>query len=557
MATNNMYSLTTLIKRLEAATSRLEDIASSSIEIPQGVPALQQTLASPQSGTSTAAGSSVHTPAPPTPAPTPAQQPAPPKMPAEPLPESIEEFDAFIKTSVGKFATLSKDLGGLVAQQAAKLVEGFQQQRRFLLITTKAKKPDLTGSEMAVYQDLLKPINECLIAVNDIKDANRGSPVFSQLSAVSDGIMVLAWVTVDNRPYKHVEESLGSVQFFGNRVLKEHKDKDPKQVEWVQSLYQVFRDLAEYVKEYFPNGIPWNPKGQPVKDVVKSLDSSPSSSSPSSTPAVALPPPPPPTGAGAPPPPPPPGPAPVLKIKEQAPAAPETPAAAGGLGAVFSELNKGEAVTKGLRKVDKSEMTHKNPSLRAGSTVPDGGESPARGKSPAPGKKPKPESMRVKKPPKKELDGNKWTIENFEKEPQPIEIHAEINQSILISKCTNTTIIIKGKANAVTIENTNRLSLVLDSLVSSVDAVKSQNLALQVLGSIPTVLLDQVDGAQVYFSKESASTRIFSSKSAGINLNVLAGPDDDYKELPLPAQICSYYDEEKGDLVNEIVSHAG
>lgn len=177
----------------------------------------------------------------------------------------------------------------------------------------------------------------------------------------------------------------------------------------MQSLYQVFRDLADYVKEYFPNGIPWNPKGQPVKDVVKSLDSSSSSSSPSSTPAVALPPPPPPTGAGAPPPPPPPGPAPVLKIKEQAAAAPEAPAAAGGLGAVFSELNKGEAVTKGLRKVDKSEMTHKNPSLRAGSTVPDG-ESPVRGKSPAPGKKPKPESMRVKKPPKKELDGNKWTI---------------------------------------------------------------------------------------------------------------------------------------------------
>lgn len=147
--------------------------------------------------------------------------------------------------------------------------------------------------------------------------------------------------------------------------------------------------------------------------------------------------------------------------------------------------------------------------------------------------------------------------ENFEKEPQPIEIEASISHSILISKCTNTTVIIKGKANAVTIENTNRLSLVLDSLVSSVDAVKSQNFALQVLGSVPTVLMDQIDGAQVYFSKESTSTRIFHSKSAGINLNVITGPDDDYKELPLPAQICSYYDEEKGDLVDEIVSHAG
>ena len=44
--------------------------------------------------------------------------------------------------------------------------------------------------------------------------------------------------------------------------------------------------------------------------------------------------------------------------------------AAGGVAAVFAELNRGEEVTKGLRKVDKSEMTHKNPALRAGSTVP-------------------------------------------------------------------------------------------------------------------------------------------------------------------------------------------
>lgn len=50
---------------------------------------------------------------------------------------------------------------------------------------------------------------------------------------------------------------------------------------------------------------------------------------------------------------------------------PPAPApAAGGVAAVFAELNRGEEVTKGLRKVDKSEMTHKNPALRAGSVVP-------------------------------------------------------------------------------------------------------------------------------------------------------------------------------------------
>ncbi|KAK4448107.1 putative adenylyl cyclase [Podospora aff. communis PSN243] len=521
MATNNMHNLTTLIKRLEAATARLEDIASSTIELPQGVPALKETLATPQSGIVNSA---------------PAAPPPPPAPAPEPVPESIEEFDAFVNSTVQKYAKLSKDIGGLLAEQAEKVVQGFQEQRKFLLITTKSKKPDLTGSEMSVYQDLLKPINEALMAVTNIKDAHRDSPVFNALSAVSEGFMVSAWVTVDARPYKHVEEYLGSAQFFGNRVLKEYKDSDPKMIEWIQSYYQIFRDLTDYVKNYFPNGVPWNPKGRPAQEVVKSLSAAPSA-------------PPAPSAGGPPPPPPPPGPPPVLQINEVK----AQPAAGSGLGAVFSELNQGEAVTKGLRKVDKSQMTHKNPALRASSTVPER-DSSVRGKSPAPGKKPKPEVLRVKKPPKKELEGNKWTIENFENES--VEIEASLSHSILISKCAKTTIIIRGKANAITIDNTSRLSLIVEQLISSVDVVKSQNFALQVLVTVPTVLLDQVDGAQIYFSKESSSTRVFHSKSAGINLNVI-GSDDDYKELPLPSQICSYYDPEKGEVVDEIVSHAG
>ena len=65
---------------------------------------------------------------------------------------------------------------------------------------------------------------------------------------------------------------------------------------------------------------------------------------------------------GAPPPPPPPPPPPG--------ALPPASATGGGVAAVFAELNRGEDVTKNLRKVDKSEMTHKNPALRASSTVP-------------------------------------------------------------------------------------------------------------------------------------------------------------------------------------------
>lgn len=101
-------------------------------------------------------------------------------------------------------------------------MRAFVGQRNFILITSKAKKPDLSSP---VFMELLKPLQESISSVNDIRDANRGSPLFNQLSAVSESIGVLAWVTVDSKPYKHVEESLSSAQYWGNRVLKEYKDK--------------------------------------------------------------------------------------------------------------------------------------------------------------------------------------------------------------------------------------------------------------------------------------------------------------------------------------------
>ncbi|RFU24619.1 hypothetical protein B7463_g11717, partial [Scytalidium lignicola] len=481
--------LTALLNRLEAATSRLEDMASTSF------------------GNTNGSAPTIVAPAPaPAPAPPPPAPAAPPKPIEEPIPESIEEFDEFVNTTVKKYFTISEEIGGAVGKQAGSVLAAFEGQRKFLLITTKAKKPAMSSQ---TFMQLLKPLEQSIMAVTEIREANRGSSLFNNLSAVSESIGVLAWITIEPKPYKHVEESLGSAQYWGNRVLKEYKDKDPKQIEWIQSYYQIFKDLTH-----------------------------------------------------APPPPPPPGPPPpAAKFEEENKPAP----AASGLNAVFSELNKGEAVTKGLRKVSASEMTHKNPSLRAGATVPTRSDSRSsvssvglgRGKSPAPpGKKPKPENMRTKKPPVKKLDGNKWFIENFENESQPIEIEASLQHSILISRCNKVTIMVKGKANAISIDNSPRLSLIVETLVSSVDVIKSSNFALQVLGTLPTILMDQVDGAQIYLSKESTHTEVFSSKCSGLNLNIIKAEDEDYKEVPLPEQIRTYVNKD-GKVVSEIVEHAG
>ncbi len=166
--------------------------------------------------------------------------------------------------------------------------------------------------------------------------------------------------------------------------------------------------------------------------------------------------------------------------------------------------------------------------------------------------------MRTKKPPRKELDGNKWIVENFENTgPELIEISAQLSQSILISRCTKCVIKVIGKANAISIDNCTGLSILVDSLVSSLDVIKSPKFAVQVDGVLPTVLLDQVDGATIYLSRESLATEVFTSKSSSVNI-VLPPKSDtegDDKECALPEQIRTFV--KNGRVVSEIVEHAG
>lgn len=326
--------------------------------------------------------------------------------------------------------------------------------------------------------------------------------------------------------------------------------RDKSHVEYIQAYYKVFRSLAAYVKEHFNTGLTWN-----NKDGIDALEALKEIQSGQTTPKVPA------TSGGGPPPPPPP---PLPKFDDEGPPAPPPPpsggAASGGgdISAVFEQLNKGSAITAGLRKVDKSEMTHKNPSLRANSTVPQRSESQTsvsgRGKSPIPKK---PDSLRSKKPGRKELDGNKWIVENFDNQPtEVIEIPAELNHSILISKCNKCVLKVNGKANAISIDNCNGLSILVESLVSSLDIIKAPKVQVQVDGVVPTILLDQVDGAQIYLSNESLATEIFTSKCSAINV-VLPPKDDseDSKELAFPEQIRSVV--RNGSLVSEIVEHAG
>jgi adenylyl cyclase-associated protein len=104
--------LTRLIHRLEAATSRLEDIASSA----EG-PAPHSAIAGPSSRSIAGAASA---------APsingdvTPTQGPAPKLAIPEPvvdLPQVVEDFDTMMNEDLKPFKEISEKIGGVVAEQ--------------------------------------------------------------------------------------------------------------------------------------------------------------------------------------------------------------------------------------------------------------------------------------------------------------------------------------------------------------------------------------------------------------------------------------------------------
>lgn len=104
------YKLTGLISRLEAATSRLEDIASSSQSLDADKPAHGTSAAAVSRAASTNGETHSSTP---TPKPAPIPTPTPPAAPE--LPKSIEDFDHMVKEDVTPFQNSSARMGGPVA----------------------------------------------------------------------------------------------------------------------------------------------------------------------------------------------------------------------------------------------------------------------------------------------------------------------------------------------------------------------------------------------------------------------------------------------------------
>jgi adenylyl cyclase-associated protein len=451
---------------------------------------------------------------------------------------SIKAFNEFLELYVDPFTSLSQEINPIVGEQAQSLSRAFKEQLKFIKAAAISAKPDFNNPANAC---LLSSFQEAIAAINDFKDANRRSEYFSHLNAIAEGTGVLSWFLTET-PISFIPEIKDSATFWTNKVLKEFKDKDSNASEWVKQYLGIFDGLKLYVKQYHTTGLTYKQSGGDFATNLKSQDGSSSSSSDSSIPPASVA-----ASAGGPPPPPPPPPANIFDDVKSASSVPSS-----GLDAVFSELNQGEGITKGLKKVDKSQMTHKNPELRQSSLVrvPSAGK-----KSPPVPKKPSSLSLKPKPEPVIELQDSKWIIKNVEGK-HDIVLDGEMTQSVFIGDCKEVTVQIKGKVNAVSLSSTFKVALVVNSLISGIDVVNSKKFGIQVVDKVPQISVDKSDEGQIYLSKTSLETEVYTSSTTSLNINVPEEENGDFKEISIPEQFKHTFNS-KGDISSTIVEHAG
>jgi len=423
----------------------------------------------------------------------------------------IAAFDALVAEFIPKWLEVSQKLGGDTATLSAIVGEAVQALRQVLLTAASCKKPaegDLAG--------VLKPLSDKMSEINAFRDKKRGTKEFDHLSTLSEGITAFGWVTVSPTPEPFAVQARGGSEFYSNKLLNLYKGKDETQMEWIRGFNGFLKGIEKFIKENHRTGLEWTGKDD-AKSFVAGGGAKPSAgvTADAASKKAAVPTP--------------------SKSAADAPVATN----------VMKELSKGLDVTAGLKKVDKSEMTHKNPALRAGGVVV--AKDDASKVSAA--KKGMPTGTA-----KFALVGNKWTVEFQDGNKTIVIDKPEIKHTVYIYGCFDSVIQIKGKVNQITLDSCRKTSVVCTDVLSSVDLVNNSGVQVQCTGTCATFSVEKVSGCQLYLSPGCLKAEIITSKSDSVNVHIPKG--EEFIEKPIPEQFKSVIND-KLELITEHVEHSG
>lgn len=424
------------------------------------------------------------------------------------IPPSLAAYDDHIESSLQPFIKACSDIEPL-KPIGANIHKVWMGIRTIILIGTKCKKPTNIQESLMPH---LKPVQDAMTEIRTIKLDRKYD---WHIKAIMEMLVCASWVimTPPTTPTSFVKDTIGSSDFWSNKIRKEYKGTDEKHVVFCDTMKKLIVDLSNYVKEYHLSGLMWNN----VNGVALEEYS---------------------------------GPDPVLKKKGSStavnpPAASAAPAAAD----IVKELaakrtSDGSSAATGLKKVSRDQQTWRQeykatkpvPSNSSAATVPIS-------TSVKPSEIKAANQKKDAKAPvcKFQSIGSKWIVENQTKTSNPngvcvVEVQNPKEQ-VYIYNCQEATIQIKGKLKGVILDSCKKSNLVFDTAISSCEVVNCKSVQIQSTGICPSFAIDKTDGCLIYLSEEAVSiTNFVTSKSTEMNVSWPDENSGEQKEAPIPEQ---------------------
>eukprot|EP00560_Eucampia_antarctica_P003052 CAMPEP_0197831678 /NCGR_PEP_ID=MMETSP1437-20131217/11514_1 /TAXON_ID=49252 ORGANISM="Eucampia antarctica, Strain CCMP1452" /NCGR_SAMPLE_ID=MMETSP1437 /ASSEMBLY_ACC=CAM_ASM_001096 /LENGTH=483 /DNA_ID=CAMNT_0043434699 /DNA_START=65 /DNA_END=1516 /DNA_ORIENTATION=- len=413
---------------------------------------------------------------------------------------SLVAYDKHVLDTVDKFADACDDLDGLT-DIGSKIRLIWAEIRKVVTMGTKCKKP------ANVQVDLLPFLKPAQDAIAFIRQARLDRKYDWHIKAIMEMLVSISWVMVNPppAPAAFVKNTIGSSDYWSNKIRKEYKGKDTKHIVFADTMKAMILDLSAYCKEYHLSGLMWNntAQGIRVEDFVAPQPQSSKATDDKTNKTEAN------------------EPAMVDLVNELA----------------KKKTSDGNSAATGLRKVGRDQQTwrkeYKQDATPAAVPV----------KASSTGNASKTTTTKPKGPPKCEYQnrGFKWLVENQTKESNPNGVCTvtikDTKEQAYIYRCENATIILKGKIKGLVLDSCTNCSVVFDSAISSCEVVNCKKVQIQTLGICPSFAIDKTDGCMVYLSKESLSVSSFvTSKSIEMNVSWPDEATGDQKEAPIPEQ---------------------
>jgi len=389
------------------------------------------------------------------------------------------------------------------------IIDLFKFHEKIVQASVSFKKPT-----EAVYQKIQAHIKDSLAVLN--KNYIYPRVLEFQGKTILEGASAIFWI-FSEMPVPAIKGVIESTEYSVLKVKSQQKEGQNK---WVDTYITILKELLNFVTATFSTGLTWTGKEESDFDCLFS-DADVASSTPSTCskaepkkedPKKAEP-----------------------KKEEAKHADIPTKPAGGGMGALFAQLNKGEAITKELKHVDKKKLP-----------IPENVPKPV---VHATTKSAKIDDSLPTEAAKKTKGYNNWLVKNFVNEQ--IELGGDdvtLKDMIIFENCYGCTIRITSKVKCISINNCKKLLVAFTSVLSNVEVLHSKSVEVFCQESCPSMSVDASESIKVTLSKD-LNTEIISSKVSELNVTRLNDAGEYEKDFPVTEQFSTKWDAEKGTFV--------